>query len=109
VLLACLLTLGTFTGTAEAFHWHLGYGQAKHASKEFAYAVCKAEGKCTGYGVGGCKRISDSRIDCPIGLFYADQPEPGQETECEMLLHWGVDHAGYLALKRHGPPHCGVV
>ncbi len=25
--------------SASAFHWHLGYGQAKHATKEFAEAL----------------------------------------------------------------------
>jgi hypothetical protein len=94
---------------AQAFHWHLGYGQAKHSSREFAEVACKHEHLCTGFGVGSCQRASDSRIDCEVGLFYADQPQPGEEAECNLMLHWGVDRSGALALKNAGKPHCFTV
>ena len=29
-------------GTAQAFQWHLGYGQAKHATRVFAEETCRA-------------------------------------------------------------------
>jgi hypothetical protein len=41
-----------------------------------------------------------------VGLFYAEEPEPGEEMECNIMLHWGVDHSGALALKNYGKPHC---
>lgn len=93
-------------GSAEAFHWHIRYGQAKHASKEFAFEACKSDHKCAGYGVGQCYRASESRFDCEVGLFYADSPGPGEETECNIPLHWGVSRSGYLTLKNHGQVHC---
>jgi hypothetical protein len=93
------------TATASAFHWHLGYGQAKHATKEFAQTLCEEDRECVGWGVGQCNRRSESRIDCTMGVFYAGA-EPGTEIECDGVLHWGVDRAGYVALKNAGPPHC---
>jgi hypothetical protein len=94
---------------AQAFHWHMGYGQAKHSSKEFVEATCHQDKKCTGYGVGRCLRASDSRFDCEVGLFYAEEPKPGEEIECDMLLHWGVGHTGVVELKNYGKPHCFTV
>lgn len=101
----CAAAFFLLAGTAQAFHWHLGYGQAKHASKEVAQELCEGERECTGWGVGQCVRRSDSRIDCRIGSFFPGE-EPGEEVECDTTLHWGVDSGGYVRLKNHGPPHC---
>jgi len=94
---------------AEAFEWHLKYPQAKNESKLFAKALCSEDSDCTAYGVGECRRMSNSRIDCLIGNFYADKPEVGEETGCTIVLHWGVDRRGVVVLKNAGPPHCSRV
>jgi hypothetical protein len=96
----------TVVGTAEAFQWHLGYGQAKHATKEFAEETCRADRKCIAYAVGRCDRASESRVDCLAGLLYKGVAEPGDEVACNIILHWGVNRNGEIALKRHGKPHC---
>lgn len=93
-------------GTAEAFKWHLGYGQAKHATKVFAEESCRDDRKCIAYAVGRCDRVSDSRIDCVAGLLYKGVAEPGDEVACNIVLHWGVSRAGELALKNYGKPDC---
>jgi hypothetical protein len=106
---ALVLVLGmfmVFAGEATAFVWHLGYGQAKNATKNFAKEVCREDPECKSWGVGPCLRRSESRFDCTMGVFYRDFFEPEDEAECDIVLHWGVDRAGYVALKRHGPPHC---
>ena len=109
--LAVSLVLAFFVlvGSAQAFHWHMRYGQAKHASREFVEQLCREDPECTGYGVGQCLRKSESRFDCVVGTFYAETPGPGEETECNVVLHWGVNRAGYIALKRHGQPRCFLV
>lgn len=107
--LVSLLAFFVLVSAAQAFQWHMRYGQAKHASREFIEQVCHEDPKCTGYAVPKCARASESRFDCLVGTFYAELPGPGEETECHMVLHWGVDHAGYMALKRHGPLHCSLV
>lgn len=106
VAIAALAAFLALVGTAQAFQWHLPLGQAKHATREFAEESCRSDHRCTGFGVGACRRVSDSRVDCVAGLFYKDQPKPGEETECNIVLHWGVDSRGYLALKNHGSPNC---
>jgi hypothetical protein len=103
---SALLAFFVLVGSAQAFQWHMRYGQAKHASREFVEGACRADSECTGYGVGQCARVSGSRFDCEVGTFYAESPAPGEETECNVLLHWGVNRAGYVVLKRHGTPHC---
>jgi hypothetical protein len=109
VAIAALAVSLTFVGTAEAFKWHLGYGQAKHATKEFAEETCRADRKCIAYGVGPCDRVSDSRIDCVAGLLYKGVAEPGDEVACNIILHWGVNRGGVIVLKNHGKPNCREV
>jgi hypothetical protein len=106
LVVAVIASFFLLAAGAQAFHWHLGFGQAKHSSKEFAEIACEHEHLCTGFGVGSCRRASESRIDCEVGLFYADQAQPEEEIECNLKLHWGVDHSGALALKNAGKPHC---
>ncbi len=96
-------------GTAAAFQWHLGYGQAKHETRLFAEETCRHERKCIGYAVGPCERISASRIDCVAGFLYKGVTEPGDEVACNIALHWGVNHNGELALKNHGSLNCRKV
>jgi hypothetical protein len=103
---SALLTFLVLAGSAQAFQWHMRYGQAKHASREFVEQLCREDPECTDYGVGACIRVSESRFDCEVGTFYAQSPGPGEETECNVRLHWGVNRAGYIVLKRHGTPHC---
>ncbi len=109
VAVAALVASLALAGTAEAFHWHLGYGQAKHATRVFAEEVCREERKCIGYGVGRCERVSDSRVDCFAGLLYKGVVEPGDEVVCNIALHWGVSRSGELTLKNHGSPNCRAV
>lgn len=97
------------TATAQAFVWHLGYGQAKHATKEFAEGTCRSERHCVASRVGPCKRASESRVDCAAAFLYKGVNEPGDEVVCAILLHWGVNHHGEIALKRHGRPACRQV
>lgn len=106
LVLSVLASFFLLVASAQAFHWHMSYGQAKRSSREFAEIACKQDHKCTGYGVGSCLRASESRFDCEVGLFYAEEPAPGEEIECNILLHWGVDHSGTVALKNYGKPHC---
>ena len=98
-----------FAGTAAAFQWHLGYGQAKHETRLFAEETCGHERKCIAYGVGPCERISGSRVDCVAGFLYKGVAEPGDEVACNIVLHWGVSHNGEVALKNHGSPNCRKV
>jgi hypothetical protein len=104
--LVVLFSFFVIVGSAQAFRWHMRYGQAKNASKAFVQELCREDRGCTGYGIGQCFRISESRFDCEVGTFYADTPGLGEEMECNVLLHWGVGRSGYVVLKRHGPPHC---
>ena len=62
VAIAAMAVFLAMAGTAEAFKWHLGYGQAKNATKVFARETCRGERKCIAYAVGPCKRISESRV-----------------------------------------------
>jgi hypothetical protein len=96
----------TLVSTAEAFKWHLGYGQAKHATKVFAEETCRLDHKCIAYAVGPCDRASDSRVDCLAGLLYKGVAEPGDEVACNIVLHWGVSRSGEMVLKKHGRPDC---
>lgn len=109
VAIAALAAFLALVGTAEAFHWHLGYGQAKHATRVFAEETCRREHKCIGYAVGPCDRVSESRVDCLAGLLYKGVAEPGDEVACNIVLHWGVSHSGQLVLKNHGSPSCRQV
>lgn len=106
VLVLAVAAFFALTTAASAFHWHLGYGQAKHGTREFAQALCEEDHKCVGWGVGHCSRLSDSRIDCVMGLFYENFYEPGDEAECDAVLHWGVSHSGQVVLKNHGLLNC---
>jgi hypothetical protein len=106
ITIACLLAfLVLGAGTASAFVWHMTYGQAKSATKEFAKEACREDRECVGWGVGKCIRRTESGFACEAGLFFRE-PGGSEEVECDIVLHWGVDHAGYMKLKRHGPPHC---
>ena len=109
VAIAALAVSWALAGTAEAFQWHLGYGQAKHATRVFAEESCHQDHKCVGYAVGPCKRASESRVDCLAGLLYKGVAEPGDEVACNIVLHWGVNHSGQLVLKNHGSPNCRQV
>lgn len=104
--LAALAAFLCLAGVAQAFQWFLPYGQAKHATKEFAEEACRPDRKCVAYHVGPCKRQSSSRVDCAAGFLYKGVNEPGDEVVCALVLHWGVSHNGELALKRHGKPRC---
>lgn len=101
IALGCLV----FATSASAFQWRMRYGQAKHESKRLAGELCEELRECTGYGVGQCYRRSLSRFDCEIGLFYPGY-EVGEETECNEVLHWGVNYQGTIVLKNSGEPNC---
>jgi hypothetical protein len=104
---AALAAFLLLAGSAEAFQWHMRYGQAKHASRQYAVGACEQIGECTAFAVGQCYRISASRFDCQIGIFT-----PGVETEeieCNQMLHWGVSYTGRVQLKNSGEPNCFAV
>jgi hypothetical protein len=109
VIVAALAALLCLAASAQAFVWHLGYGQAKRATKEFAEETCRHDRKCVADRVGPCKRASESRVDCAAAFLYKGLNEPGEEVVCAILLHWGVNHHGEIALKRHGRPTCRQV
>jgi hypothetical protein len=109
LLVSVLAAFFLLAAGAQAFQWHLGYGQAKHSSKEFAEVVCDQDKKCSDYEVGQCLRKSESRIDCEVGLFYADQPKAGEEIGCNTLLHWGVNREGAVVLKNYGKLRCALL
>jgi hypothetical protein len=109
VVVSALAAFFLLAAGAQAFQWHMSYGQAKHASKEFAKEACRGDKECARYGVGPCLRASESRFDCIVEFFYAEAPEPGKEVQCDIVLHWGVDKSGFLALKNYGKPHCFVL
>lgn len=109
VALATLAAFFCLVGAAQGFQWFLPYGQAKHATKEFAEGTCHRDHKCRAYHVGPCKRQSSSRVDCAVGFLYRGVNEPNDEVVCALVLHWGVSHNGELALKRHGKPQCRAV
>ena len=103
-LLVLLIGMLCFTGTAGAFQWHLSMKVARHENEHFARTFCEEESECTGWNGSHCKRSSESRIDC-IGAWWYPAEE-GYEDVCSAVLHWGVNHSGYVVLKRHGPLHC---
>jgi hypothetical protein len=109
MIVAVLAALLCLAASAQAFVWHLGFGQAKHATKEFVEETCRLERKCIADRVGSCKRASESRVDCAAAFLYKGVNEPGEEIVCAILLHWGVNHHGEIALKRHGRPTCRLV
>jgi hypothetical protein len=109
VALAALAAFFCLVGGAQAFEWFLPYGQAKHATKEFAEETCRRDHKCRAYHVGPCRRQSHSRVDCAAGFLYRGTGESAQAVVCAVVLHWGVSHNGELALKRHGRPRCSLV
>jgi hypothetical protein len=89
--------------------YYMRYGQAKNASRETAERVCRNAPECTGWGVGQCARRSSSRFDCVIGeryLYIAERTGTEFETECDSVLHWGVNIYGYIVLKGTGEPDC---
>jgi hypothetical protein len=106
LLLVACCAFFVLAGSAQAFQWHMSYGQAKNASKEFVKGVCAQENECTSWGAGQCYRRSQSRFDCEVGTFYKNSPNIGEETECTIALHWGASQSGYVVLKNHGPVHC---
>ncbi len=106
VLVVAVAAFFALSATASAFHWHMSYGQAKHATKEFAHGFCEEDRECVGWGVGQCHRKSESRFDCTMGVFYEGFYEPGDKVECDIVLHWGVSQSGYVTLKNHGKPYC---
>ncbi len=108
--LSAALALACFASAtpADAFEWHLKYPQAKNESKLFVEQACREDSECTGYAVGPCRRMSNSRIDCAVGIAYADKPKLGEETRCILILHWGVDRSGTVILKNYGQPRCSL-
>lgn len=109
VVIAALAAFLCLAATAQAFVWHLGYGQAKHATKEFAEESCRIDRKCVDYRVGPCKRRSESGVDCVVSFLYTGVVEPGDKAACALILHWGVNRNGELALKKHGKPKCARI
>lgn len=104
--IACVLaSMALGAATADAFVWHMRYGQAKNATKEFAREACREDRECIGWGVGQCYRRSQSSFVCTMGLFYPGI-EPGEEIECDVRLRWGASRGGYITLKNAGSPHC---
>lgn len=104
VLLALFATASLPT-SAGAFRWHLRYGQAKRETWHHAHRRCGEVRECEAYAAGTCRRRSDSRFDCVMGLFFPGAEGP-REIECNSILHWGVARGGYVALKYEGRPHC---
>jgi hypothetical protein len=105
IALLAVAGLLVMAGSADAFKWRMAYGQAKSESKVFAKETCREIPECTGWGVGPCLRRSPSRFDCTIGIF-ARGVEPGEEIQCDQVLHWGVNRSGVVVLKNFGRPHC---
>lgn len=104
--IACLLAFVALGAvSAEGFVWHMSYGQAKNATKVVARESCREDKECLGWAVGPCRRKSESSFACEMAHFFAGV-EPGEEIECDLTLHWGVDKGGYIDLKRTGRPHC---
>ena len=108
ITLLAVTGLLVMAGTADAFQWRMTYGQAKSESRAYAQETCREIPECTGWGVGACLRRSLSRFDCTIGIF-ARGVEPGEEIECDQVLHWGVNRAGVIVLKNFGRPACHPV
>ena len=108
VVLLAMVGLLVLAGSAEAFKWRMSYGQAKSESKLFALETCREIPECTNWRVQTCRRRSLSRFDCTINLF-ARGTQPGEEIECDQVLHWGVNRAGVIVLKNFGDPYCHLV
>lgn len=90
---------------ADAARWQMTYNQAVRESRDFARELCRQDAECLGYGVGQCYRRSLSRFSCNVGTFYPGA-EPGEELECQVILHWGVKRGGTIVLKNYGRPRC---
>lgn len=105
IVLLAVAGLLLMAGSADASQWRMSYGQAKSESKLYAQEVCRGLPECTGWGVGACVRRSLSRFDCTIGIFTPGL-EPGEEIECDQVLHWGVNRGGIIVLKNFGRPYC---
>ncbi len=108
VIAVTLTALVLSAGSANAFQWHMRFGQAKNASKEYTKDLCADLRECIGWGVGQCYRQSNSRFDCTIGTWFPGK-EAGEEIECRQVLHWGASYSGYVVLKNAGRPNCQAV
>jgi hypothetical protein len=76
LVVAVIASFFLLVAGAQAFHWHLGYGQAKHSSKEFAEAACKHEHLCTGFGVGSCSALRIAVLTVKSAFSMATSPSP---------------------------------
>jgi len=100
VVLGCLLVfLLLGTGTAQAFRWHLGYGQAMRETQRYGEEWCDEERECISSEVLTCERQTHSRVDCAPILYFPAQ------SACIQELHWGVSR-GYVVLKGYGRISC---
>jgi hypothetical protein len=97
-LLACSTAVFFALTTSASAAYFMSYGQAKHATKETVETVCSEVSNCTGYGVGGCRRNTQSNFSCVGALFY-EGLYPGEEEECNRVIRWGVNGQGYIALR----------
>jgi hypothetical protein len=108
IIAGALASLALGAATADAFVWHMRYGQAKNATKEVARELCREDKECLDWKAGPCRRKSESSFSCEMAHYFAGT-QPGEEIRCTITLHWGVDKGGYMDLKRTGRPHCAPV
>lgn len=109
LMVVALIAFFAFAGSAQAFEWHMRYGQAKHETLAYSEEACAEVRGCLTWGVGSpCYRASNSRFDCLMALFF-EGVRPGEQIECNSILHWGVNRSGIIALKNQGEPNCFAV
>ena len=109
IAVTCVLaSIALGAATADAFVWHMSYGQAKNSTKEVARELCREDRECIRWAVGPCRRKSESSFSCEMAHFFRGA-EPGEEIKCTIILHWGVEKGGYIDLKRAGRPHCAAI
>ena len=102
VIALAFLALGSTEAKAQ---WYLPRSQARQETRRVSREVCNEISNCIAWGTGSCLRRGFSRVDCTSALFY-----PGyysnEETECNTILHWGVNHWGEVELKNAGKADC---
>jgi len=105
VVVLVLVLAGLFAATsAQAFVWHLAIPKARAENERFARDLCESDRECTYWAGSKCQRVTESRVDCIAATWYPE--EPGYETQCWTVTHWGVNYSGYIVLKNRGPVHC---
>lgn len=106
VVLAAMAFLTLGVSSANAFQWHMRYGQAVLESKRYAKETCEEVEGCTEYAWDQCFRRGPAAFECFVGTFFPPRYVGESWIECSQALRWGVSYRGYIVLKGSEEPMC---